>query len=252
MRSRHIANRIGPMLNRTRHRGFTLIELLVVVSIIALLISILLPALGEARATARSTVCLTRLRQLGHAAGLYRTEHRGWIPRGIQPHHYWGDSPTNFPWGRKLYEIMETEKVFTCPDAVFNPPRSYAWGYGMVRFPRPSRAPDTLASDGMLREEWLGVPSGTIYLIDSAASQFAGNEWNTVNHCNTGGGHLWISSHFRRTHGDKCASDRHFRPEPTQWGFANALFYDMHAETRSGKELDAQQYGAANCVWDAE
>lgn len=55
-------------------RGFTLIELLVVVAIIALLISILLPALTEAREQGRVAVCMTNLRTMAQAVNVYFTD----------------------------------------------------------------------------------------------------------------------------------------------------------------------------------
>ncbi|GMU20494.1 MAG: hypothetical protein AMXMBFR13_05910 [Phycisphaerae bacterium] len=63
-----------------RRYGFSLIELLVVVAIIALLVSILLPSLSQARAQARSGVCMNNLAQLCRAESLYQSENQGWIP----------------------------------------------------------------------------------------------------------------------------------------------------------------------------
>jgi len=61
-------------------RAFTLIELLVVVAIIALLVSILMPALSKARLLAKSTACKTNMRSIALALGIYRSEHDDRIP----------------------------------------------------------------------------------------------------------------------------------------------------------------------------
>ncbi len=79
-----------------KRSAFTLVELLVVVSIIALLISLLLPALRNAKAAANSTVCLSQMRQTALGTLTYTTDHRGSLPyryfqlKGVNGWPSWG------------------------------------------------------------------------------------------------------------------------------------------------------------------
>lgn len=97
------------------HFGFTLIEVLVVVAILALLMAILLPSLQRARASARTGLCLSNLKQIAHGMTMYMADHRGWLPVGpadrvryYDPHDYkYYDEPGPFrqiiPWGNCIW-----------------------------------------------------------------------------------------------------------------------------------------------------
>lgn len=68
-----------------KQRGFTLVELLVVIGIIALLIGILMPALGKARQNANRAACLANMHSLGLAIAMYTNQWKGTLPEGKGP-----------------------------------------------------------------------------------------------------------------------------------------------------------------------
>ena len=61
-------------------RRFTLVELLIVISVIAILVSLLLPALGSARERGRSISCVNNLKQLFTGVGFYVDDNDSWLP----------------------------------------------------------------------------------------------------------------------------------------------------------------------------
>ncbi len=111
----------------TLSHGFSLVELMVVMAIIAVLLSLLLPALQKARSSAKQVQCLSNLRQLGQASFMYAGENKGLLP--VRPANspwppqvaWWpgvnGDADTRGLWLNYLptYSIDHSSPVFYCP-----------------------------------------------------------------------------------------------------------------------------------------
>ncbi len=101
--------------------GFTLIELLVVISIVALLIAILLPALGQAKETANRAICTTHLRQLALGCDMYANDHEAYYPFNTE-----GDPNIGYGWRASarllLLEEYASHVMYNCPSIPLTPP----------------------------------------------------------------------------------------------------------------------------------
>jgi prepilin-type N-terminal cleavage/methylation domain-containing protein/prepilin-type processing-associated H-X9-DG protein len=99
-----------------RREGFTLIELLVVISIIALLLSILIPSLTKVKKLAQRVVCKTRMRDIGLALLLYANDDNDKIPSSIQSRAEIniGKKQIEILWLRRLapyYDLLESSEI---------------------------------------------------------------------------------------------------------------------------------------------
>ena len=125
-RSRSHLKHTGGRPRSVRPRpGFTLIELLVVISIIALLVSILLPALSRAREAAKQAVCGAHLRGQGQAMIMYVYEYEAFPKAYAHNAHIWY---------LRINELLKNPESFSCPSQGIPPWDGVTAGEADVRF----------------------------------------------------------------------------------------------------------------------
>jgi prepilin-type N-terminal cleavage/methylation domain-containing protein/prepilin-type processing-associated H-X9-DG protein len=182
-----------PVVSMRKRAAFTLVELLVVIGIIAVLISILLPALQKARRSAATVQCASNMRQVANAMLMYINAHKGKFPPsgapplpGIYTYGWWwanelvrykyinadGVNVYTHPMSSTSEKRFNRSNPFRCPEGVdedFNlNPSSPAGNY-------PTDAANNgyaILNDSSCAQEGLGVPSW--YMLNSRVANSVG------------------------------------------------------------------------------
>ncbi len=171
-------------------RAFSLIEVLVTIAVIAILVAVITPALSGAREAARSTVCLTNLRQMVVACSQYADDNNGMGPAIGQPY-------TELPnWalvvqsqagrsGSTSTELYTTRSVLVCPSTASRSPvamtRTYAMnatghaGQTMPGCPPDPDNFDDINNPAFIRLFAVQRPDQFALLVDSAAAAIVGD-----------------------------------------------------------------------------
>jgi prepilin-type processing-associated H-X9-DG protein len=197
-------------------RGFTFVELLVVASTVAILASLLLPALARSKESARAVGCRSNLRQLGIALNLYSSEYHHYPTGTIMP------LSTNAVDFAAYWMVVLNRNTSGAGDIFHCSKTPYFYNYSGTGFSPVEKRSFGLSGAGLdaVAESDVRAPSEMIALGDSKCLKIVGFGWP-----GTPAGY----------------PDERSWPHPTRR--SNAVFCDGHVESSASDSIPRDEFG---------
>ncbi len=204
-------------MSKNKENGFTLIELLVVISIISLLISILLPALKNARMAANQIKCSASLRQVGQTGASYINDYNGWVPPAYDAGTYWYEMLSDY-----VDDLRNRLKCTVAVTGAGNNTANYGWNQEFGRkFTSGWNPGPRIKIDALVHSHSMVVNAG------EATSYSSTSTW----------------------HNYYIAKNQFYINFPHN-GRTNVLFLDTHVQTAPRIEASGlPEEGGSNWVW---
>ncbi len=216
--SKHLTSQSEIRNPKSAIKGFTLIELLVVVAIIAVLVSILLPALGRARESARLAICSSHLKQVFFMIHRYAEDFNGYLPLNSfrRPNGTWQD------WRYTMqvlgYRQHWDSEIYNCPSQASYKGVAKTVAYGLNYYITYNQWFHGAKLRRITDIEW---PSYTSLSGDRDGSVYVYTTWN-------------------------CFSERNYWAIHGGQQFVNVLYIDGHVSSRLGSDIPAD---TTNIFW---
>jgi prepilin-type N-terminal cleavage/methylation domain-containing protein/prepilin-type processing-associated H-X9-DG protein len=222
---------------QTKRAGFTLIELLVVISIIALLIGILLPALSAAQESARKVECMSNVRQLAIAVNTYTLDHADTTPDG----HYNNVAGNTSEWDTSVGALLkpylsgDKKAMYRCPSAADSPDDNYR-----ITGDQPYTGTD---NDDVFKPNYFYMATAQWAQLGDSGHDFRSNVWASRNAANLKLGSLPVSGSELLVFLDESTSHHThstniYTQDQPQKHYSNFGYADGHVEGQRFRTID--------------